>query len=130
MKTIFLSILFFLNFSTILSQENIVEKEIDISKTNLTDNYGRQGKWYFYDNETKQLLHEENYINSVYDGSFVDYYHKSGKTKLKGFFKYGLLDSIYISYYQNEKVQFKTKFKDGVIDGITILYSENGEILL
>lgn len=129
MKTILISIIFFIIFSNIFSQ-NIFENKIDTSKTNITDYYGRQGKWYLYDNETKQLLNEFNYINSVYNGSFVDYYHKTGKTKLKGFFKYGLLDSIYISYYQNGKVQFETKFKDGVIDGITIFQTENGEILL
>ena len=84
--------------------------------------------------DNKNVINKEDQIKDT----LIDYkiikatpfldFHPNGKLKIKGQFKNGFRDSLWVSYYPNGIIQSKNYYKDSVLNGNSIVYYSDGSI--
>ena len=89
---------------------------------NQSDWIGKQGLWYVFDDSTGLIYSKTTYENNLKHGYFEEY-DVNGKTVRQGFYKYGMLDSLY-QEYENGEIVITAYFDYGIPVGII---SKSGE---
>lgn len=69
-----------------------------------------------------------NYKDDVKNGEMVGYFY-SGKIKFKGFYKYGLKDSLWKEFYPNGKIKTEVSYVKDKFEGYKKEYDESGQLI-
>lgn len=94
-----------------------------LKEKGFVDEYGKQGKWFFY-NEDGSIFKEVEYKNNAEDGLFVRYF-SNGEVAYKSHFKNGKHEGHGIEYYQNGQPMDEWMYKDGEFFPLNY-WDENG----
>lgn len=100
----------------------------DTSLINQSDQYGRQGTWYYYYRSTGKVSSEWEFLNDLEHGCH-EFYSDSGRILTQSFYKYGMLDSIYREYFGNGRLHIEAYFEYGLPHGVTSTYNYAGELM-
>lgn len=82
----------------------------------------RVGKWFFYHEDGKTVMSEENYTNGKLDGEYKTFY-KTGKSTEVAYYRDGLLDSVYKKYSIKGHLYQHFTYKAGKLNGKVVYYS-------
>ena len=115
-------IILFCSCSMLFSQQLI--HDLNKDSINQEDWIGKQGIWYFFNDSTDNIYRKITYQNDLKHGYFEEY-DTIGKVIKQGFYKYGMLDSLY-QEYSNDKEWIKVNFDYGIPMGVV---SESGEMI-
>ena len=95
-----------------------------LMESGFVNDYGKQGKWFFY-NEDGTILKEVEYKDDVEHGLFTRYFD-NGKIALQSNFKDGRYDGPGIEYYENGQVKEDWIYRNEIFFSINF-WNENGE---
>ena len=85
----------------------------------------KEGLWYFYNYDGKQLKYICNYKNGLFDGE-IAIYNTKGCLKAKYIYKNGKRNGDYIAYFDNGNISVKATFQDGDFVGEYFKYNKKG----
>lgn len=88
----------------------------------------RDRKWYFYDEDTKNISAIENYKKGKLEGKQL-YYYPNGKLKLSGSYKDDIRVGFWEMYDEDGKLEAQNIFLEGEKVVSVALYHKNGKIL-
>ena len=91
---------------------------------------GKQNGLFQLYTEDGILIDHALFKNGERDGLTEQFYNDTGKIRISGNYKNGILDGEYKVYYPNEKLQAETYYVNGELNGAYIGYYENGNIKL
>ena len=110
----------FIATTTVFPQQYI--HTLNKDSINQRDWIGKQGIWYLFDDSTGIIHSKTTYENNLKHGYFEEY-DAYGRITKHGFYKYGMLDSLYREY-ENGEIFITAYFNYGIPVGIV---SESGE---
>lgn len=111
----------------------------------------KEGPWIVRDS-LGRIMREENFINDIRDGIVKEWHHDkdeftvgtiknetmegswewrtitADRLKMKGEFKNGMKNGMFIFYYPDGQIESKGEFKDGKEEGEHVWYNKNGTI--
>lgn len=124
-RSLIITFIFMFYYSSLLfSQQYIQNISLDKDSINRIDQLGKQGIWYHFNDSTGLIYNKTTYRNDLKHGTFEEY-NSSGIMIKQGFYKDGMLDSIYREYWDDEK-WISIYFDYGIPKGIV---SESGKMI-
>ncbi len=94
---------------------------------NQVDNKGRQGVWYFFDQQDSTVFAMQNFRNDTLNGYFERYW-QNGLVSEKGYYKNGCIDSVFIAYWENGLLRGEAMYKNCKLHGELISFNKIGNM--
>lgn len=83
--------------------------------------------YYWYDNTTIQQT-QGGYSGYLLDGQYLEYLYPSNKLSIKGNFRSGLKNGLWMSWYANGKLKEQVEWKKGKLNGIKYSFDTTGKV--
>lgn len=128
MKSIFFISIFLFSILQIgRCQYKLQDIPYRLSEINKRSEKGRQGVWFFYDRSDSTVFAMQHFVNDTLHGYFERYW-QNGKVSERGYYKKGIVDSVFIGFWQNGKKRGEAFYANGLLSGIVISYNDEEKI--